>query len=581
MTLRTTYNSKVIAAALLFAITLAASISLYSTLVSCRNIPFPYDSAGHAYEGLRIAEDIRTGDIISFLADTYRQSFWPFFHSWLLAPAFILFGNTYAVARGVSLFCFVLFVLTIYLMGMEMSHAHGHWVGIVAAYFALTSLPMLVLSVMSMSEIPGLLMTFLTFLCYLKALKQNKTYLFCCTSILTALTFFTKWHHGVFAAAAVFLTQIVHSRRLLSRTNGTLLFPFLAIAAAWFIYPPHIVSFYHHSTFQPHFYKFLSGDNWLFYPKGFLNVYHSSPLIAIVVLLSFLYSFKRLKEPAIMLLVIHVLVGIVVMTIKLDNRYRYIITLVPSVWLLASMQLVNICHRFGCNIRKNKLTLASVLIIMFAVFLTTSLSVAAVYRKYPKSLVKYNFYCDDRPEKAYKFISENVAGHNDIAVFGTWDHYNSLKSTTVSWNIAVARQKDLTATYDKKRKAQHYFFQVLRNWDLRSYREFIHFLENKDLKVYEYHLLSFMKTVDSQSYEKYRERTKLNPFSDNIVDPNSISDNITCLITICTEKEPDLNYFTGHFLSKQDDWSEFRRKRFPDLDTTVTIYRRSSAHLPT
>ena len=441
-------------------LTFAASASIYITIIKYRNIPFPYDSAGHAFEGLRIAEDIKAFDIISFVSDTYSQAFWPFFHSWLLAPAFILFGYSYTVARSVSLFCFILFILTLYGIGTQMSDRHGHWVGIISICLALTSLPFLVLSAMSMSEIPGLLMTFLTFLFYLNALKQKKTYLFFCTSIFMALTFFTKWHHGVFVITAIFLTQIIQSKRLWSRDNANLLFPFLSIAAIWFIYPRHITSFYHHSTFQPHFYKFFSLENWLFYPKSFLQIYHASTIIAIIVLIGFIYSLTRIKEPKIMLFAIHVLVGITLMTIKLDNRHRYIISLVPSIWILASTQLVHIFHRFRYNINRNKLTLVSTLVIMSVLFLTGSLSVARVYVKYPQSLVKYNYYSDDHLDKAYKFISDNAAEDNQIAVFGIWDHYNSLKSATIRWNIAIAKQMDPNGKYDKKRKAKFYFFQL-------------------------------------------------------------------------------------------------------------------------
>ena len=571
--------SKIILFLIVFVLTFAASTSIYSTIIKFRNFPFPYDSAGHAYEGLRIAEDIKAFDIISFVSDTYSQAFWPFFHSWLLAPAFILFGYTYTVARSVSLFCFIFFILTIYGIGTQMSDRHGHWIGIITVCLALTSLPFLVLSAMSMSEIPGLLMTFLTFLIYLKALKQKKTYLFFCTSILMVLTFFTKWHHGVFVIAAIFLTQIIQSKRLWSRDNANLLFPFLSMAAIWFVYPRHILSFYHHSTFQPHFYKFLSIENWLFYPKSLLQVYHASPIIAIIVLLCFFYSLTRVNEPQIMLFVIHVLVGITLMTIKLDNRHRYIISVVPSMWILASTQLVDIFHRFRYKISRNKLTLASTLVITFAFFLITSLSVAKIYRKYPQSLVKYNYYCDDRLNKAYDFISENVAIHNHIAVFGTWDYYNSLKSATIKWNIAVAKQNDPTVKNDKKRKSKLYFSQFLKNKDLKSYREFISFMENKDLRIYEYHLLSFMKILDPKSYQNYRIKTKMNPFSDKITDPDSLSRRITCLITIYSEREAGLVNFAKKYMFKQDLWAEYKKKKFSDLGITIIIYKRKVGNI--
>jgi len=554
---------------------IAACASIYSTIVKYQNIPFPYDSAGHAYEGLRIAEDLKAGGIISFIADTYRQAFWPFFHSWTLAPAFIIFGSTYSTARAVSMLCFMIFIAAVYFTAAEMDETRGHWVGLIVVCLALTSLPLLVLSAMSMSEIPGLMMTFLTLLFYLKALRSGKSFLYVCAGVFMSLTFFTKWHHGVFVIAAIFITQLTYTKKLFCRTNYSLLLPFVLIMAGWFIYPRHLSSFYFATTFQPHYYKFLSLENFLFYPNSFLHTYNASLIVAVVITVCFIISLKNIKDPRVRLLAIQIFFGLILMTIKLDKRDRYIVTMVPSVWILGATQLVDIVHRFKSRITDNRIKFSLAFILISGILAMSFLKIPEVYKKYPNSLVNYNFHSDEKPGKAYEFISENVDDHNHIAVFGTWDSFNSLHSTTIRWNIEVRRANEISLWENKEEKAYHYFRQLLKNRDRAAFHNFMDFLESKDVIVTEYNLLSFMKALDKQAYQDFRSVRSINPFTDKISDLNSIDSRVTCLITVYESGEKYINSYVDQFFSGQREWREAKRRVFDDLGITITIYERA------
>jgi len=262
-------KSKIVILLIISISTIATSTFVLFTIIKFRNIPFNWDPAAHAWEGLIIANDLKASDIVSFFADTYRQGWWPFFHSWLLGISFILFGNTYVAARIVSLICFILFIPTICLIGFEMSNKRGHWIGLIMTYLTLTVWPFLSNAAVCMAEIPGLLMTFVTLLFYLKAIKHQKPYLFICSGILMAFTLFTKWHHGVFVIGAISITQLSHYKKIFFNKNYWLFSPFLVLMMFWFIHPQHILSFYGHSTFQPHFFTFFSLENWLYYLNSF------------------------------------------------------------------------------------------------------------------------------------------------------------------------------------------------------------------------------------------------------------------------------------------------------------------------
>jgi hypothetical protein len=559
--------------------TIAASTFIFLTIIRFQNIPFNWDPAARACEGLIIANDLKAGDIISFFADTYRQGWWPFFHSWLLAPAFILFGNTYVAARSVSLLCFILFIPTIYLISIEMSEKRGHWMGLIITYLTLTVWPFLSNAAICMAEIPGLLMTFITLLFYLKAIKYHKPYLFVFSGILMAFTLFTKWHHGVFVSGAIFLTQFSHYRKVFFKNNYCLFSPFLVLMMGWFIHPQHILSFYEHSTFQPHFFTFFSLENWLYYPNSFLRVYHRLLIVAVIMAIGFLYSLREIKDPKIRLFATHFLIGIILLTIKLDNRHRYIITIVPSIWVLASYQFVKFIYYINdrLNNKPLKFTLASITIVAFSII--SFFSTTAFYKRYPDGLLKIKYWCDEKPNKAYEFISANVDNHTQVTVFGSWDYYNSLKSSTIRWHLEVSRDNDLLNKKEKKKGGYSYFHELLKNRNKQSYYNFIHFFKKKDITVHEYHLLSFMKMLSITTYRDYRKSNNINPFSDKIADVNSIDGLISCLITIYKNDEEELNYFAEQFLSHQNEWVEVKSEKFADLNIRITIYERKTAQL--
>jgi hypothetical protein len=568
-------KSRVVVFLIVVLLAIASSASIYSTIVKYQDIPFPYDSAGHAYEGLRIAEDLKAGGLISFIADTYRQAFWPFFHSWILAPVFIIFGNTYSVARAVSMLCFMIFIPAVYFTAAEMSETRGHWVGLIVVCLALTSLPLLVLSAMSMSEIPGLMMTFSTFLFYLKALRSRKSFLYVCTGVFMSLTFFTKWHHGVFVIAAIFFTQLTHDKKLFSRTNYSLFLPFILIMAGWFIYPRHLSSFYFATTFQPHYYKFLSLENFLFYPDSFLHTYNASLIVAVLISVCFILSLKNIRDPRVRLLAIQIFIGLILMTIKLDKRDRYIVTIVPSVWILGATQLVDIVHRFKSRITDNRIKFSLAFVMVSGILMISFLKIPEVYKKYPNSLVKYNYHSDERPGKAYEFISQNVDNYDHIAVFGTWDSYNSLHSTTIRWNIEVRRANNLSLWKNKEERANYYFRRLFKKRDRETFHNFMDFLENKDVIVTEYNLLSFMKALDKLAYQNLRNVKSINPFTDKIADLNSIDRRVACLITVYESGEKYINSYADQFFAGQSEWREANRKVFDDLGITITIYERT------
>jgi hypothetical protein len=266
------------------------------------------------------------------------------------------------------------------------------------------------------------------------------------------------------------------------------------------------------------------------------------------------------------------------MTIKLDNSHRYIITIVPFMWILGAGQLVDFAYYLKEHLigKKIKIALASIGIVGISV--TLFLSIPSLYSAYPDLLVKVNYQSNENQNQVYEFISQSVESHDRVAVFGSWDYQNSPNVPNIKWHIEVRKEKEDEDNTKKRKKAYSLFWQMLKKRDQESYLAFINFLKYKDVTVEEYHLLSFMKVVDEKSYKEYRRSSSLNPFSDKIADLNALDSQISCIITILNPEHKELMVHTSQFFDQQKEWIEYNRNEFDSLGIIVILYKKEDAY---
>jgi hypothetical protein len=566
-------KSKVAASIAVGLLAVTSSAYVLKTILGYSKVPFTWDGAGHAWEGLIIARDVMTGDIFALMADTWRQGWWPFFHSWLLAPAFILFGAGYAVARCVSLAFFACFVATAHCIGREMSSRDGHWVGLIVVILSTTSWPLLALSALSMTEIPALFLSSLGLLFYLKALKSEGQRHLLAASLLMAAAFFTQPHIGLFLILAILLTQVTSGQSIFSRFNRWLFGPAFVVALVWFIDPRHILLFYDHSTFQPAFYEFWSLENWLYYPRYFLLVYHSNVIAGAAVSLGALYSLRRFRDPEVRVLFFIILVGLALLIAKLDHRERYIVSIVPAIWWLGGLGIVQAARKIAGRLqdsRKRNILVAAVSICLCLILVPGA---AATYRGYPEALIRVHYWADERQGPAYEFISANApAGCNHVAMFTSFDYYNALKSSTVRWTLEKRGLQEELTTRKIKKQTMQFLRSFLLERDRASYNRLENYLRFRNINVYEFHLLSFAKALDEHLYRSILQGKVLNPFSDKIVDPVALDPQVCCLIVIAKDGEDSLNRCATEYLAKGTGWRSSATGRFDDLGVTIALY---------
>ncbi|NJN81391.1 MAG: hypothetical protein HC802_03325 [Caldilineaceae bacterium] len=306
--------------------------------------PFHWDEAAHALKGLLIAHDIRSGDWISFLYDTYRQVLWPPLHSWLTAIAFLIAGPGYATAGAVSLFTFIATAPLLYLAGDRMAEQQVNRIGLIAAILFLTSPALVPFSVQSMLEIPGLFALVATIWVYFWLIDSRaEAKQFAWLGLAVALTFLIRTHYGVLIFIAIFISMLFDARfrprTVLDRRFFFMLAPMVLIFAIWFAYPPKLTATlgwlinYPAGVDDPY-----STAGWLFYPQGWFRI-AGSTVIGIFYLAFFLVAFKWRTSSVVRLLLILVTVQIVIGMFHHNKQDRYIFPILPPLFLITAFVL--------------------------------------------------------------------------------------------------------------------------------------------------------------------------------------------------------------------------------------------------
>ena len=188
------------------------------------------DEVAHALDGALIAHDVRKHDWIGLLIDTYSQVYWPPMHSWVLAGAFLIAGQSLEVARATSVLAFALLVPTLFLTGRVVAPRHEVLAGSIAAALALTSPGLMASAIQNMLEMPGLLALSATTLvyCWLESRPEASPRAHALLGVGTALTYLVKSNYGILLIIAVVLAKLIdvdfRLRRLATKQNLAALF---------------------------------------------------------------------------------------------------------------------------------------------------------------------------------------------------------------------------------------------------------------------------------------------------------------------------------------------------------------------
>ena len=322
---------------LLFGFTLVVGWSIYRFIIRPSG-PFGWDEAAHALKGLLIAHDVKSGDWLSFLFDTYGQVYWPPLHSWLTAIAFLLWPPSTISTRIVSLILFLLTVPVIYIAALQFRQPQKEVAATVATLLFLTSPLIILFSAQAMLEVPGLFFLSLTLLIYIwlnAAPRSPSAHIW--LGLAIAATYFTRTNYGVLLIVVVAITTLLDARSgrtpLFSRPNFYTILPIAVAFAVWFAYPPKIASTLKALINEPFGINAYSLEGFLYYPNVVLHLSGSIWQSAVLVI-AVIVAFRYWRNPAIRFLIALVIVQFGLGFVHHQRVERHMLPMVPALVLI-------------------------------------------------------------------------------------------------------------------------------------------------------------------------------------------------------------------------------------------------------
>lgn len=316
---------------------------IFHNMIVPKELPF-WDEANHMMFGLEITQDIRNFSPEELLSDSYKQFYWGFLHSWMLAAFFILLGVTELAARLTSLFCFFLLIIAVYFAGKEISKGKSWYGGLMAALLVCSSPFLFVSASECMIEIPAMLLTVIAFYFFFMVLKNQTDGYRLLAGVLITLTFFMKTNYGTLCAvvAAVYgLTELIlreETAGKIFRNYAVMFLPFVFSMFFWLLFPTNRFD---------EFFKSISSrvlgpsgftvQGLIYYPVG---VYRTSGLLTWLYLAAFLSSIAELKENKIArFMFLYVAVTVIMYTFHCTKCYRFIYNIFPAIYLITACQI--------------------------------------------------------------------------------------------------------------------------------------------------------------------------------------------------------------------------------------------------
>jgi hypothetical protein len=193
------------AAALLAAGALAAWIGsrMWAVANAQPGVPM-WDEAAHGLAGVEVAEALRRLDLFGLLRAIQAQSLWPFVHSLMLAPAFLIGGIGVAPAVLTSVILYGATTLLLVLAGLRLDRERGVWIGLAVAALALAAPAWRVYGTLVFLEMPGAFLLALAFLLHARSSEEpaNRRRLAWAAWAATALVL-CKYNYGALWLLAV------------------------------------------------------------------------------------------------------------------------------------------------------------------------------------------------------------------------------------------------------------------------------------------------------------------------------------------------------------------------------------------
>ena len=254
-----------------FVLLVVAQATLLYKFVLVPKGPAVWDPAHHMMWGMTVYSDVVSGNFISFVIDSYRQVYWPFFHSWVITLSMMLFGPTVEAARLSSLWAWAFSAVAIAALTMRVNPQHRFMaVGISAGLWMTAARFIEEYATEALRESLAIGVTLGALWLLSRALESDHAPDYCLAGFAAMLTYFTKTEYGILlmsATAAAIAPNLRQASpdRVDARNVMAYLLPIGVLSVIWFAYPAKITATIRAMVNQP-LGPFL--DRW--FPLSFL-----------------------------------------------------------------------------------------------------------------------------------------------------------------------------------------------------------------------------------------------------------------------------------------------------------------------
>ncbi len=320
------------------------------TIAQFAQTPPDFDEAVHLLPVRQLAYDWQQGDAAAFLRHTLNQdqlAAYPFFHSWLTAPIWLLAPGITTV-RTMSAVYLALAVLVAFGLGHDLAwNGRYRWLaGLVAGALTLLAFPLWMYGGLAYLEGAGLLLTLLALWLYGRSQQANDARargyaILAGTAVVAA--FLTKYNFGLFLAGGMVLNEIItlwlarpaRAQRAWRERWAALLTPVALLPLLWFLLPGHWGRFVAFSGAQQGELPFWQPASWAFYPISLLTQYSAGWPVALLVVAGLVYGVRQWRDFRVRALLVYLLVSWALLVIVPQKEPRFLFTVAPAAFVLA------------------------------------------------------------------------------------------------------------------------------------------------------------------------------------------------------------------------------------------------------
>jgi 4-amino-4-deoxy-L-arabinose transferase-like glycosyltransferase len=352
-------------------------------------IPFDIDETNHAIDSWEVYHAIATRSPGDLYRAVVGQAFYPPVFSLFVAAYYLVFGPGLVASRmpGVVNYALLIFGFTwlvFYLVRRSSSPPPATSLALVGAGFAgamaVTSPTLIRNAVLCMLEITSALL--LVPLLYLAERLDSSTgrarWIFLILAALTVmLAFLTKYTFGLFlapalAAALVSRTLPWKAGRQAWREALAVVGIYISVLLLWLLVTNR-QSMFLFFTDHPSYMPFWLLENFLYYPRIYLNEYSPNPFISIFALvLAAVQVGIEWRRLYVRLAAWAFLAALVILTISTTKEPRHMLIIAPLIWVLAGVRLAGIFAALMALPRRS-LNAALALGLLLVLFVTASL----------------------------------------------------------------------------------------------------------------------------------------------------------------------------------------------------------------